>query len=342
MYEKYVVAPTASTIARDSKDFNIAGLHGAFCSMDGVHVVTERIPFKLRNNHLAYKTKLTARSYNVVVNHRRRILSTTTGHPARFNDKSLVMFDVVARKAKDGKFNDVTKFELYRRLEDGRIVKQLFRGCWMVVDNGYHNWSTTVPPIKNAVTVKQIRWSQWIESMRKDVECTFGILKGRWRIIKAGIRVHGEYAADSVWITCCSLHNFLLEVDGIDSEWNSDYLGEMGNLDMEEEQCQQENFALMRLRKSTNYRNFDISGMGRGNDVIRNNEEEENLLEEPIVDKEREQELLGDVEKTVNVTDLSLETFRSLLVEHFDILYHKKQIHWPSKRKNAPTIYERR
>jgi len=25
----------------------------------------------------------------------------------------------------------------------------------------------------------EMRWSKWLESMRKDVECAFGILKGR-------------------------------------------------------------------------------------------------------------------------------------------------------------------
>jgi hypothetical protein len=29
------------------------------------------------------------------------------------------------------------------------------------------------------------------ESLRRDVECCFGILKGRWRILKVGVRLHG-------------------------------------------------------------------------------------------------------------------------------------------------------
>ena len=52
------------------------------------------------------------------------------------------------------------------------------------------------------------------ESIRKDVECVFGILKGRFRILKAGIRLHGVDNADSIWSTCCALHNLLLEIDG--------------------------------------------------------------------------------------------------------------------------------
>jgi hypothetical protein len=62
---------------------------------------------------------------------------------------------------------------------NGDVQIQLYRGAWVMVDNGYLPWSTTVPPIKDPSTIAELRWSKWLESMRKDVECTFGILKGR-------------------------------------------------------------------------------------------------------------------------------------------------------------------
>jgi hypothetical protein len=54
--------------------------------------------------------------------------------------------------------------------------------------------------------------------MRKDVECTFSILKGRWRILKAGVRIHVVDGVDDVWLTCCALHNWLLDIDGLNGE----------------------------------------------------------------------------------------------------------------------------
>ena len=80
-----------------------------------------------------------------------------------------------------------------------------------MVDNGYLRWSTTIPPFKSAIDRDQLRWSEWLESMRKDVECTFGILKGRFRILKTGIRLHKIEAVDKILLTCCALHNLLLE-----------------------------------------------------------------------------------------------------------------------------------
>jgi hypothetical protein len=111
---------------------------------------------------------------------------------------------------------------------------------YVIVDNGYLDWSCTVPPFGVSNNIDEIRWSKWLESMRKDVECTFGILNGRWRILKSGVRLHGVDTVDSVWFTCCALHNWLLEVDGPTEEWvggvckvGSEWEGDLGCLDYE-------------------------------------------------------------------------------------------------------------
>jgi len=83
----------------------------------------------------------------------------------------------------------------------GRVTCRRYRGPWLIVDNGYLKWSTTIPPFKLSTMEKERRWSQWLESLRKDVECTFGILKGRWRILKIGIRLGGVEVADNIFKT---------------------------------------------------------------------------------------------------------------------------------------------
>jgi len=100
------------------------------------------------------------------------------------------------------------EFELYYDYNEiGQVVKVKYKGVWLLVDNGYMNWGVTIPPMKNTDTRAQWQFSKWLESMRKDVECTFGIMKGRWRILKMGIRLHGTPKADKTWKTCCALHN---------------------------------------------------------------------------------------------------------------------------------------
>ena len=191
LFDHYVHMPkTQADAEHHMYEFNLAGCHGAVGSMDATHVILEKCANRLHNAHLGYKKDDTARTYNLTVNHCRRILSTTTGHPACWNDQTLVLFNLFARGIFEGKVLQDVKFELKERGTGDNIISVKYRGAWLLVDNGYLRWSTTVPPTKVTADCKEIRWSQWLESLCKDVECTFGILKGRWRILKTGIRLH--------------------------------------------------------------------------------------------------------------------------------------------------------
>ena len=44
------------------------------------------------------------------------------------------------------------------------------------------------PPVKDDITYEVITFSEWLESMRKDLECVFVILKGRLAILRYGLR----------------------------------------------------------------------------------------------------------------------------------------------------------
>ena len=84
-------------------------------------------------------------------------------------------------------FSDNT-FSLFEYDENNNIVEVKYSGVWFMVDNGYLSWSCTVPPVKDGATYEVIRLSEWLESMSKDVKCTFGILKGRFFILRYGLR----------------------------------------------------------------------------------------------------------------------------------------------------------
>ena len=79
-------------------------------------------------------------------------------------------------------------------------------------------------------------------------------MKGRWRVLKTGIRLHGTDAADKIWATCCAFHNWLLEVDGLDEPWE----GALGEVDAEDLEVVP--FALRRLASPSECRNYDTSG----------------------------------------------------------------------------------
>jgi hypothetical protein len=225
LYPEYVVMPrTAAEFQQHQFEYDVGGLTGAGYSTDGTNVIMWRCEHNLKQANTGFKDSHPARTYNVSVNHRRQILYSTKGHPGRWNDKTLAMFDEFLSGIHDGKILQDVEFELLSWKDcnvGGEVVKTKYRGAWGLVDNGYHRWACTQAPSKvNSLLIEQ-RLSDWIESFRKDSECVFGILKGRWRILKTGIRLEGAQAADRVWLTCCALHNMLLKLDGLDERWDA-------------------------------------------------------------------------------------------------------------------------
>ena len=219
------------------------------------------------------------------------------------------------------------EFVLLDEDSEGNVVEREYIGAWVISDNGYRRWSITMPPMKVTLNQPEIRWSEWVESMRKDVECTFGILKGRWRVLKAGVRLHGTEAVDKIWSTCCALHNWLLEVDGLDEQWEnghtqSDWLSEMGDHNPSD---QATSFALQRLASPSQFRSYDSSSMGIGNDrhVLNNNDTEEDEPLNSILDDDDDHSGVREVRK------LPQEYFRRKLIKHFDIKWKRNSIIWP-------------
>ena len=54
------------------------------------------------------------------------------------------------------------------------------------------------------------------------------------------MRIHGVDSVDHIWFTCCALHNWLLEIDGLTHKWvggvkmlTSEWDGEMGSLEFD-------------------------------------------------------------------------------------------------------------
>ena len=126
LFKKYVAPPTdRKSIEEHHFAYKIAGLPGCLGSTDATHVVLERCPYKLRQLHMGYKIALTCRTYNLTCDHRRRILSTTSGHPARFNNKTLIMFDQFMLDLKAGKFDKEFNFKLYDTDRNGNVVKNM-------------------------------------------------------------------------------------------------------------------------------------------------------------------------------------------------------------------------
>ena len=315
-YPKFVSYPTTVEEAlTHCNEFNQAGMHGDIGSMDTCLIIIEKCSHQLKQTHIGCKSKLTCRSYNLTCSHRRKFLHATPGHPERWNDKTIVRFEKLAKDFKNGEIMQDNLFELWDRSGSVELIKVKYRGAWLVVDNGYFNWGVTIPPMKNNVYVAEKRWSEWLESMRKCVECTFGILKGRFRILKAGIRLHGVDNAEKIWFTCCAIHNMLLDIDGITGEWSNANV--LFDFDEESERLP---YALQRLANPSEQRHYDSSGMGPGETF----ESDDEFNEPEPVENTIASNYIPDV--TNNVNHFTADYFQLKLVKHFYILFQQHKI----------------
>ena len=90
-------------------------------------------------------------------------------------------------------------------------------------------WKTLIAPSKYPIDHDDLVFSKRLESVRKDVECFFGILKGRFRILKLAIPYHKQKDIDNVFFTCCILHNMLHTYDNRgEMEVEPDWTGSAG------------------------------------------------------------------------------------------------------------------
>ena len=244
----------------------------------------------------------------------------------------MVMLNTLVAGIHDGSVLDDIDFELLAHNNDDN-KKMHFKGAYFILDNGYLNWSCTGPPFGVNNNIDEIRWSRWFKLMCLDVECTFGILKGGWRVLKSGVQIYGVDSVNYVWFTCCALHNWLLEIDGLSETWVggihqavSNWDGRMGCLDFNGVRVDIPN-AIACLSCNLDAQNYDSSGLGTGLDVIverrtlftKDNMEDANIMKYILIGEDCVQ----------SVQYLSLAVFRRCLVNHFAVLFSQNRIVWP-------------
>ena len=322
LYKKWVLNPSLNANVNElEKLFRLAGFNGCIGSSDATHVGMLCCTSWAQILHKGFKLNIPSRTYNMTVDHTRKILGSTLGHPATWNDKTVILFDELVCKVRDRKIYKDFEFMLFERDKNNNIIEVPYKGVWFLVDNGYLDWSCTVPPIKHGLTYEEIRFSEWLESMRKDVECAFGILKGRFSILRYGIRLESISKCDQVWLTCCALHNMLLHIDGLDKNWENGVSSDWEIIN----ECNKHK--AKKLETS-----FAISRLNRKLDEIL---DQVAYDVQPKTTELRMESCDNFDEYTVNgkrvVAKMPLNVFQNCLVKHFDIRFKQNDIVWPRR-----------
>jgi hypothetical protein len=209
MFSMWVKPPTTKEeIKKASEAYTMAGMPGAFASTDGVRVRLWSCSHSLRNQHIG-KEGHPVRTFQVTVGYNGEIYACTEGCKGRDPDIKITEHDPFLCSVRDDP--KYTQFKWKYKSSTGEDCTM--EGAWILVDGGYPDWIILQYPTKNSTRMEDIRWGKMLESLRKDVERVFGILKQRFVVLKKGLSFESLVLVDNVFHTCCALHNFLLLTD---------------------------------------------------------------------------------------------------------------------------------
>ena len=115
-------------------------------------------------------------AFNCAVSHMREFFSCTNAYPGTWNDKTLVKLDDFITSLRCDAIFTEFEYELF----DADGVAYTEKGAYGINDGGYHKWPETMDAFKTSPYQWEMRMTERHESVRKDVECAFGIVKKRW------------------------------------------------------------------------------------------------------------------------------------------------------------------
>ena len=221
--------------SKNEKLFAAAGVNCFMGSIDATHVGMIFCSNWATHNYLGPKLIVPSRTCNATIAHWLQMMGSTCGHPATWNDETMNLHDDLVRGVKDGVVFEDNEFTLLEHDANENTIDAMHKGARFMVDNGCLSWSCAVAPIEDDGSCEHIKFSEWLESMRKVVERTFGITKGRFFILRNGFRFHSIEKCDEAWLTCCVLNNRLLFVDRLHENWD------IGKLSTYEKECNKRN-----------------------------------------------------------------------------------------------------
>jgi hypothetical protein len=189
------------------KHYEEVGLPGAVGSVDVVQVRWANCPvgdFNRSKGEESYPSL----AFQCITDIDRKILGVFGPQFGCQNDKHIVKLDPNVHEIANGWFSEI-EWQYYA--EDGQVG--VSTGVYLICYNGYICWPSTICPYmrseSNGTRLEDL-FSTNLESVRKDVECVFEILKSRWGCLDRGFKYRQIKVCRDIFQTCAVLHNMML------------------------------------------------------------------------------------------------------------------------------------
>jgi hypothetical protein len=206
-FDMFVTIPKGDKLKKVMEVYKMLGFNGCFGSIDCTHIFWKRCPKKW-TNYCTGKEKCTTLSFQVAVDHDKRIIMCSGAFFGAANDKLIVKEVRETRALLGGSMKDIL-FSLYDA--SGNIIT--VKGAYLITDAGFLQVGAFMDPRIHSWSSDDVRWAEFLESIRKDVECLFGILKNRFRFLWGYNESKSYETIEKAFKTCCILHNMILDFD---------------------------------------------------------------------------------------------------------------------------------
>lgn len=133
MYDKWIKLPEGEDLARVMRQYAYVGFPGAVGSTDVTHVAWGCTPQSHARSYSG-KEGFPTIAFEATVDHMGRVLGVTKGFAGAQNDKTIVRFDLVVQRVRDGQPYKDVRYKLRRA--DGTESEEI--GAYLIVDGGYH------------------------------------------------------------------------------------------------------------------------------------------------------------------------------------------------------------
>lgn len=219
-------------LARAMREYSMLGLPGCVGSIDCTFVGWDRVSANLKNLYNGDKGQGVL--FEVIVTHFKKIVHVGNSIPGTINDKTSVKYSEFVTKLRNKELYDNVSYRLYTSINEQDCIT--LSNCYLICDGGYLEWPELITGFGASGDPVKYKFSDWVASVRKDVECCFGILKARFRFLKNVITLQKREDVENAFFVCCILHNLILECDGLDSMWESDINWKNANPEFEEDE----------------------------------------------------------------------------------------------------------
>ena len=159
--------------------------------------------------------------YEVVVTHSKQVISVKGSYYSTINDKNSVKYSTFISDLNNKAIYKDLSYKVRTGLAEEDFIE--LSNCYVIADGGYLEWPATITGYPGVSSVPaEYKFTDWVASVRKDVECFFGILKKRFLFFKNPITLQNMEDIDNAFYTACIINNLILKHDGLDKLWLDD------------------------------------------------------------------------------------------------------------------------